>query len=162
MQTHSSFNTISIQLELKQALYDQCVNYVNSRMDAAIVAIGEAQRASNDDTKSSAGDKYETGREMMQQEANRNQLQLNEANKLKTALNKINPAVVAAKAGVGSVVLTDNGSFYIAVGAGVITIGDEKYVAISPASPIGLKILGLKTGEGFILNEKKYQIRQIF
>ena len=55
-------------MNLKEELYNQCLNYVQSRMDAAQQGIDEAQQASKDDTKSSAGDKYETGRAMMQQQ----------------------------------------------------------------------------------------------
>jgi hypothetical protein len=83
---------------LKKELYNQCLNYVQMRMDAAQQAINDAQKASTDDTKSSAGDKYETGREMAQQETDRNMMQLNEANRLKVALNKISPDAVADKA----------------------------------------------------------------
>jgi len=148
-------------MTLKQQLHNQCLNYVESRMAAAQQAIDDAQKASTDDTKSSAGDKYETGREMMQQETNRNMAQLNEANKLKVALNKISINAVTAKAEPGSVVLTDNGNFYIAVSAGVLNIGNERYFAISPSSPIGLKLLGQKEGEMFKLNDKTYQIKQV-
>jgi len=115
--------------DLKKELYSQCLNYVQKRMEAAQLAINEAQKASNDDTKSSAGDKYETGRAMMQQETDRNMVQLNEANKLKVALNKINPSIVADKVETGSLVLTGNGNFYIAVSAGVLTVNNEKYFA---------------------------------
>jgi transcription elongation GreA/GreB family factor len=147
--------------DLKKELYSQCLNYVQKRMEAAQLAINEAQKASNDDTKSSAGDKYETGRAMMQQETDRNMVQLNEANKLKVALNKINPNIVADKAENGSVVLTGSGNFYIAVSAGVLTVNGENYFAISPASPIGLKLLGQKAGAEFKLNDKIYHIKQV-
>ena len=147
--------------DLKRELYNQCLNYVQMRMDAAQQAINDAQKASTDDTKSSAGDKYETGREMAQQETDRNMMQLNEANKLKVALNKINPDVVADKAETGSVVLTGSGNFYIAVSAGVLTVNREQYFAISPASPIGLKLLGQKAGVEFKLNDKIYHIKQV-
>jgi hypothetical protein len=146
---------------LKKELYKQCLDYVQKRMEAAQLAIDEAQKASNDDTKSSAGDKYETGREMMQQETNRNMGQLNEANKLKIALNKMNPNAVTTKAGTGSLVITNNGSFYIAVSAGVLKVNNESYFAISPASPIGLRLNGQKAGGEFKLNDKIYQIKQV-
>jgi transcription elongation GreA/GreB family factor len=146
---------------LKKELYNQCLNYVQQRMEAAQLAINEAQKASNDDTKSSAGDKYETGRAMMQQETDRNMVQLNEANKLKVVLNKINPNLITDKAETGSVVLTGNGNFYIAVSAGVLIVNSEKYFAISAASPIGLKLLGQKTGGEFKLNDKIYHIKQV-
>ena len=81
------------------------MDYVQQRMDAAQLAINEAQQASTDDTKSSAGDKYETGREMMQQETDRNMAQLNETNKLKVALTLINPLTETTMAETGSLVL---------------------------------------------------------
>ncbi len=46
-------------------------------------------RASNNDTKSSMGDKYETSREMLQQEINNLQLQLNEQLKSQQILKNI-------------------------------------------------------------------------
>jgi transcription elongation GreA/GreB family factor len=147
--------------DLKRELYNQCLNYVQMRMDAAQQAINDAQKASTDDTKSSAGDKYETGREMAQQETDRNMMQLNEANKLKVALNKINPDINTNKAETGSVVVTGNDNFYIAVSAGVLTVKNEQYFAISPASPIGLKLLGQKAGAKFKLNDKIYHIKQV-
>ena len=145
-------------MSLKEELYKQCLNYVQSRMDAAQQGINEAQQASKDDTKSSAGDKYETGRAMMQQETDRNMAQLNEANKLKVALNRIPAAGISAIADSGSVVITNNGNFYLAISAGTLTVNGENYFAISPASPIGLKLKGLKAGDEFSLNGKLYQI----
>jgi hypothetical protein len=71
---------------LKKDLYTLCVNYAKTRIETAKQAIDDAQQSANEETKSSAGDKYETGREMMQQETDRNQAQLNEANKLLIAL----------------------------------------------------------------------------
>jgi transcription elongation GreA/GreB family factor len=147
--------------ELKKELYRQCLEYVQKCMEAAQLAINESQKASIDDTKSSAGDKYETGREMMQQETNRNMAQLNEANKLKIILNNISPNVVGDKAETGSVIITDNGNFYLAISAGILRIKDEVYFAISPASPIGLRLKGLKTGDEFKLNDKNYLIKQV-
>jgi len=146
---------------LKEELYNQCLDYVNKRMEAAQQAINEAQKASNDDTKSSAGDKYETGRAMMQQETDRNMVQLNEANKLKVALTQISPAVLSEKAEAGSLVITGDGKFYIAVSAGILTVNKENYFAISPASPIGLRLKGLKAGDEFTLNGKLYQLKMV-
>ena len=145
-------------MSLKEELYKQCLVYVQSRMDAAQQGIDEAQQASKDDTKSSAGDKYETGRAMMQQETDRNMAQLNEANKLKVALNTINPIAIHATIDTGSVVKTDNGNFYLAISAGTLHVNGESFFAISPASPIGFKLKGLKVGDRFELNGKGYLI----
>ena len=144
--------------DLKEKLHNLCIAYVQGRMQASEQAIAEAQQAVNDDTKSSAGDKYETGREMMQQETNRNLAQLNEANKLMVALNLVGYKSISTKIETGSVVKTNNGDFYIAISAGILQLEDKSYFAISPASPIGLKLKGLQAGDSFTLNGKNYQI----
>ena len=145
----------------KEELYNQCMAYVQKRMDEAEHAYKDAQKASNDDTKSSAGDKYETGRAMMQQEKDRNTIQLNEANKLLVALNHIGTKGSSAEAETGSLVITDNGKFYIAISAGVLIVDGESYFAVSPVSPVGIKLKGLKAGDGFELNGKKYMVGEV-
>jgi len=145
---------------LKQKLYQACLTYAQRSIDAAQQAINEAQQAAKDDTKSSAGDKYETGREMAQQESNRNMAQLHEANKLKVQLNQV-PVTDSSKVENGSVVITNNGNFYIAVSAGTVKVDDQNYFAISLASPIGQKMNGLTTSDEFNLNGKSYQIKQV-
>ena len=147
--------------DLKKKLHQLCVNYVQSRIDASMQAISATQQAANEETKSSAGDKYETGRAMMQQEADRNQAQLNEANKLMAALNHIPVNTGAEKAEPGNVVITGNGNFYIAISAGTLNIDGKNYFAVSPASPIGLKLKGQKIGSEFSLNGKSYRIENI-
>ena len=147
--------------DLKKALYKQCLDYVQKRMEAAQLAIDEAQKASNDDTKSSAGDKYETGRAMMQQETDRNRLQLDEANRIKVALNRVNPEHISDTVEAGSAVITDQGNFYIAISAGALPVDNETYFAVSPASPIGLLLSGKKAGEKIVLNGKPYTIKMV-
>ena len=146
---------------LKQQLHQRCVAYVQERMHAAQQAINEAQQASNDDTKSSAGDKYETGREMAQQETNRNLTQLNEANKLMVLLNQISTNGQGGTADAGSIVVTNNGIFYLSISAGTINLDGKTYFAISPGSPIGMKMKGCKAGDEFSLNGKGYKVIDI-
>ena len=147
--------------EIKELLYNQCVAYVQMRINAAEQAFKAAEQASNDDTKSSAGDKYETGRAMMQQEKDRNTIQINEANKLMVALNHISTKNNLQAAETGSLVITDKGKFYLAISAGVLTVDGENYFAVSPASPIGLRLKGLKVGDGFELNGKIYKVEGV-
>jgi transcription elongation GreA/GreB family factor len=144
--------------DLKQQLHALCTAFVDQRMSNAMEIITSAEQSASEDTKSSAGDKYETGREMLQQEKNRGMTQLTEANKLSIALKRISINGKATKAEEGSVVKTNNGNFYIAVSAGSLTLNEENYFAISAASPIGAKMLGCKVGDEFALNSKGYKI----
>lgn len=117
-------------------------------------------RASSNDTKSSMGDKYETGREMLQQEINNLQVQLNEILKqkdfLKTVLPKPND-----KAEKGAIVKTEKGLFFISVSLGEIKIDSEKIICISPESPLAKAMNGKQKGEVFSLNNMSQKIFEI-
>lgn len=146
---------------IKKELYELCIKYAKERIDNAQQAIAAAQEAAEEETKSSAGDKYETGREMAQQEGDRNRAQLNEANKLLLALNQINIKGNDPVAGPGSLVETNNGHFYLAISAGTLNLDGKSYYAISPSSPIGLKLKGAKSGDEFGLNGKTYKVNAV-
>ena len=118
-------------------------------------------RASNNETKSSMGDKYETSREMVQQEINNLQIQLNENIKCRNSLKfiNVNPHQII---GLGSLVKTENGLFYIAVSLGEIIFKDEKIFVISTESPLAKVISGKVEGAEFSLNNKKQKIIKIW
>ena len=81
-------------------------------------------RESNNDTKSSMGDKYETSREMLQQEINNLQVQLNENMKSLQILNSIRTNLHKT-VGLGSFVQTEKGKFFIAVSLGEINFENQ-------------------------------------
>ena len=114
-------------------------------------------RASNNETKSSMGDKYETSREMVQQQINTLQLQLNENRRAHTFLItlNVNPHQII---GVGSLVETDKGLFYIAVSCGEIIYEGKKIFVISPESPLGTSLLGKKKNDQITLNNSAQNI----
>jgi len=147
--------------DLKKQLHALATAFVQQRLDAVQQALQSAEQSTGEDTKSSAGDKYETGREMLQQEKNRGMAQLTEANKLLIALNRISTAGQSTKVEDGSIVKTNNGNFYISVSAGVLSIDGENYFAVSAASPIGAKLLGCKAGGEFSLNGKWYIVKEV-
>lgn len=121
----------------------------------------ENTRASNNDTKSSMGDKYETGREMLQQEINNLQRQLNETINQQTLLQKIN-AEPCKKVQNGALVQTDKGLFYIAVSAGDLVINNHKIITISPESPLAKSMITLSRGQSFSLNNVTQNIEEIW
>ena len=68
---------------LKEKLLTLCTQYVEEKINICTEAMRNAQDAANEEDKSSAGDKYETGRAMMQIERDNAAVQLDEALKLK-------------------------------------------------------------------------------
>lgn len=120
-----------------------------------------AQSSGNEETKSSAGDKYETGRAMAQLEIENNSAQLAEALKLKKVLEQINPDLETKRVQLGSLVLTSLGNYYIAISAGKLLVDGTEYYAISSASPIGVKLMKLRAGESFTFNQKSAVVEKV-
>lgn len=118
-------------------------------------------RASNNDTKSSMGDKYETSREMLQQEINMMERQLSELQKQKDIFSKIR-SEETDKVTLGALVSTTLGDLFISAGIGEIKINDQKIKAISIHSPLAQSMLSKKTSDKFLLNGKEYSILNIY
>lgn len=146
---------------LKEQLYSHCLAFVQERIATAQEAIVSAQRSANEETKSSSGDKYETGRAMAQLEIEKFTAQLSVALEVKQTLEQILPDKKYDAVQRGSAVKTNQGSFYLAISAGQFIIDGETYFAISPASPIGQKLMGLRPQDTFIFNQKPYIIKEV-
>ncbi len=148
--------------KLREQLYILCCEYLNKREGEIKHAIAEAQEAANNETKSSAGDKFETGREVMQQDIELNMVRLSELNKSKITLEQIIPAQNSQVVIPGCVVITNNGNFYIAISAGQLKFESVTYYAVSIASPIGAKMAGQTKGYAFSLNGKNFEIEKVY
>ena len=136
-------------LQLVKEKIDEKINY----LDDLIVDM----RASNNDTKSSMGDKYETGREMLQQEINRLQNQQQVFLQQKRIISKISDKP-SDKAEVGAIVQTDKGWFYIGVSLGEVVFNQQKIICISSDSPLVKEMVNKKMGEFFSINNIKQTI----
>lgn len=121
----------------------------------------EETRASNNDTKSSMGDKYETGREMLQQEINNLQRQLNECLQQQLLVQKIN-GEPSSKVQTGALIKTDKGLFYISASVGEIISENRKIMTVSAESPLVKAMAGLTTGQNFFVNAISQTIEGIW
>jgi len=146
---------------LKSKLYQLCLTFIQKRIENIEYSLQQARQASNDDTKSSAGDKYETTREMMQQEMDRNSKLLYEAGQQKIALQQIENVESDRLVKNGSLVLTSEGNFYISISAGELNTDGQKFFAVSQASPIGRFLIGKAINESFKFNGKEYLVEGI-
>jgi transcription elongation GreA/GreB family factor len=118
-------------------------------------------RASNNDTKSSMGDKYETGREMLQQEINNLTRQLNETLNQQALLQKIT-SEASLKVQNGALVKTDKGLFYVSVSLGEIILDNQKIMTVSIESPLIKAMLGKQEKEVFAINNIQQIIEKIW
>ncbi|MVZ66854.1 hypothetical protein GQF61_13410 [Sphingobacterium sp. DK4209] len=144
----------------KKLLIDLCVEKTKNRVNEIQVAIDAANDAIVNDTKSSMGDKYETSREMAQQELSRLQNQLNQANKdLDILLNL--PEGKNKLVGMGSLVMTDQFNYLVATSIGPMKIENEILMVVSRLSPIGEVLFGKEVDDEIHFNGKRFKIKAI-
>lgn len=146
---------------IKAEVYQLCLNLVKTRIETAETALAQAQEASNDDTKSSAGDKFETTREMMQQDIFRNKSLLADAKQNLQVLDSLKDLPVVESVRSGALVYTNNGIFYISISVGQLNLQGQTVFAISAASPVGQLFIGKKVKDKFTFNNKEFIIEKI-
>ena len=105
------------------------------------------------ESKSTAGDKHDTARAMThleQGKLGRQELLL--SHDLNT-LSQLNKHSIPAQVGLGSVVYTPKGTFFIGPSMGKIEVGSITVMVISPVAPIAQSMLGKKAGDEFGFNQ---------
>ena len=149
-------------MSAKIAFYTACKVFIEQRILAARTAMLSAQESSNSETKSSAGDKYETGRELANQERDRNATQLQEAKQLLAVLQKISMEQACDTVRPGAVVRTNLGLFYISIGAGKLsTAGGQEFLAVSLAAPVAAILSGKRAGDEVLFNGKLVRVEEV-
>lgn len=146
---------------LKQSLHTLCQSYLDKNIRNAEAAIADAREAAQNETKSSAGDKYETAREMMQQDIDLNNKRLLQLHQQQQILDRIATNTSSAIVIPGSIVHTTQGAYYISIGAGKLVTDGTTYYAISIDSPLGKQLKGKQVGDTFMVNDKQYQILDV-
>ncbi len=145
-------------MNFKQKIYARCCELLNEKILSLKNSLLELEEGSENDSKSSAGDKHETARAMMQIEQGKLSKQLNEALEQKVVLEKINAGGSPSQITNGSLVITNKGFLFIGVALGKIVVDEKPVIVISSQSPLGLKLLGLKVNDATEIMGIKYTI----
>lgn len=135
-------------MKLKEIIFNTIIESLDTKSNKARQTIEYIKESRNKDTKSSAGDKFETGREMMQIEINKNEAVLAELVNLKNLLSKMVLQKDYKKVEFGTIVYTNRGNYFISIAHRKIELDGISYFPISLVSPIG-KILYHK-----VINDK--------
>ncbi len=119
------------------------------------------EESRNNETKSTAGDKYETGRAMMQIEIDNCAAQLLKAEAAQNKLNYIGLKTAATQVQEGSLVETNRGIYFVAIGLGKVKIQGQTHFCISKNAPIAKALLAKKIGESTTFNGNEILIQNI-
>ena len=131
----------------KREVHLHCLNMLAEKIASLKQEIADAQQAASEDTKSSAGDKFETGREMIKQSINQLNQRLAQDHKLLAVLERINPETEKTEVGPGSLVETSEGWYYFSVSLGKVAWKKSSFFALSMAAPIGKALAGSKAND---------------
>lgn len=149
------------KIQIKEALQKACEEETEKRINTIEKNLQSIAESRNNETKSSVGDKYETGRAMLQIEEENSKTQLSQALQVKHQLSKINWRKESQIVELGSLVTTTNGQYYVSIGLGKVTLKNHHYYCISASSPIGQKMMNKAAGDEIEFNGSRIKIAQI-
>jgi transcription elongation GreA/GreB family factor len=144
--------------DFKQKLFSVCLAMLDERIQTLHAALNDLTEGA--ESKSSAGDKHETARAMMQLEHENLSRQLDELQKEKNELARIDigSSAVIHK---GSLIQTNRGLLFLSVAMGKVVVDGAEVIILSPQSPLGKKLLELRVKDSVEVNGTEYVIEEV-
>lgn len=148
--------------EFKQKVLSYYKQQVQDKEDAFRDMIAALTDDAANDAKGSAGDKHETALSMMHLEQEKLNAKLREVLEQKALLAKIDAETASDRIIRGSLVKANEMYLFVSAALPKITIDGKTVIALSPQSPLGNKLIGMKAGDSFEINTTMYCIESIF
>lgn len=146
---------------IKLKILTLCKQYVQDKLEALQQQSKSLQNSLSSETKSSAGDKHETGRAMIQLEREQLGRQLAQLEQQSEILSRINPDQPHKLVSVGSLVFTSKENYFISVAIGKLEVEGQTFYAISNNSPIGKLLLMKSDGDTVEFNNTVFSIESV-
>jgi hypothetical protein len=150
------------KIAFKTRLKRRALDGIGERITVARESIDQSQQAANQEEKSSAGDKYETGRAMGHLQKDMYARQLAESIKELAALHAVNTDTLYPTAGAGAFIRGDGIAFFIAAGLGRQQAEGQTIFFLSPQAPLAKILQNKKPGDTLTFNGSLVTILEIF
>ena len=145
----------------KPTLVSHCLHLLDASIAEIKHQMQELVTHAANDSKSSAGDKHETGRAMMQQAQEQLGKQLQEAEMKRASLARIQTLPTTETIGEGSLVITNENTLLLAAPLGKIHFEEKDVFIISMQSPLAQALKGKKNGDTIIFQQKQINILSV-
>ena len=142
----------------KQDLIAYCAKFIEDQINHVQAVIDSAKESAQNESKSSAGDKHETGKSLLQLEQENNAMLLNNMLSQKRVISILQNHEASKIIGLGSLAVTSQGLYYIGIGIGKVDLLGDTYFVISPSAPVGKLFIGKTINESVSFNGKTIQI----
>lgn len=150
-----------IMISFKQKVHLHCLALLNEKIQTLQQALKELTESAANETKSTAGDKHETALAMLQIEQENISRQLKTVLDQKASIETLNISSKHVAVGNGSLVKTNKGYLYLSVASGKTMVDNIPVILLSPQSPLGKKLLGLKRNNSTEINGMHYTVEEI-
>ena len=162
------------KLSLKASLKQFGLQVITQRIEAARQQVNLAQESANNEEKSSAGDKYETGRAMGHLQKDMFARQQAENAREYAALQQVRTDSLCSSVMPGAFIRcsplssdrtsigAEDTGFFIAAGLGRQSIDGQTILFLSPAAPLSNALKNKKTGDTITFNGQSLLIEDIF
>ena len=144
----------------KKKIRGLCIQLLQDQLLRLEEMMRHAQAEANKETKSSAGDKYETGRSMMQLEKEKFALQHSRVSQELDVVQALDLGV-HDEVQEGSLVYTNIGLFFISVGLEPLMVNGKTITCLSLSTPIGKSLEGLEEGDVVDFRDQEIEIWEV-
>lgn len=148
--------------QIKRQLFQLTLQRFQERVQVVEQLMQQSQEAANLEEKSSAGDKFETGRSMQQLEKNMHAQQLDALQGELRRLYQWPPESICTFVQPGALVYTQQSVFYLLAGLGKLNWEGKPYFIISPEAPLAKALMNKQVGELATFQQTTYSILQLF
>jgi transcription elongation GreA/GreB family factor len=149
-------------INLKDLLFNHCENHINTKLKNYLKIDQELFKSLNEETKSSAGDKHETTRAMIQIEREKNSKRIKEIENSKKQLIVIKSVQLNnLKVSPGSIIFTSNNNYFISISSEIYSSDTNKIYCVSTNTPIAKAYLGKMIGDIVTFNNIDSKIEKI-
>lgn len=146
---------------MKLKVHEECCRILAERIQSLKQQLHELVDGAKNDSKSTAGDKHETARAMMQIEQEKLSNQLTLLLQQEQVLKRIDANAKSEVVANGSLVKTNQGWIYISIPLGKIVVDAESVMCLSAQSPLGQKMVGKKAGEIVVVNNSSFVLETV-
>ena len=148
-------------MAFKQELLKEIYKDLEQQENALKIEIDSVREEMSQETKSSAGDKFETSREMMSQEKSRLEERLGSLQNKKRSISEAMETKVTSTINFGALVDCDEVLFLVGIALGKINFKGKSVMAVSLNSPIGKAFFQKKVNEVVSFMNTNYTINSI-
>jgi hypothetical protein len=148
--------------ELKAQIHQACLDRVEERIQNIENRLQTITESKESEVKSSVGDKFETGRAMLQIEEEKmlNQLHFNRL--IQGQIEQISLDKKSDQIRSGSLVKTEKGLYFIGIGLGKVKVDQTLCYCVSLQSPVGMALIGRERGDEVATDQLKMTVLEFY